>query len=160
MIWKVSKKRETNHVSVLLEPFAEVWSLKKKKKGIREEIEIEKGKWEKNEWMIRRRRRGGDVRPSWECLWGRGGRGSEPSPSAPRAEPGTLPSKPYFLLFSVLLRDWRKNAKGKQPPSQTRHDVVSELDQTISTLGLLFFKWAFHLLLGPIFTPSFVYASW
>lgn len=52
MIWKVSKKRETNHVSVLLEPFAEVWSLKKKKKGIREEIEIEKGKWEKNEWYV------------------------------------------------------------------------------------------------------------
>lgn len=28
-------------------------------------------------------RRGGDGRPSWECLWEHGGRGSEPSPSVP-----------------------------------------------------------------------------
>lgn len=40
---------------------------------------------------------------------------------------------------SSSARDSKKNGKGKQPPSQTLHDVVSNLDQTVPTLGLFSF---------------------
>lgn len=54
--------------------------------------------------MIRRRRRGGDGRPSWGCLWGHACRGSAPSLSAPLAEQGMLPrsSSDYLSLLSLF----------------------------------------------------------